>query len=156
MDEDHVVSQQEEKMNEMDDQDEVESSSRLFIRNLPYSCTEEDLRKCFSKFGELAEDEGIHVPIGLIKCGDRCFLASYSGKISTESYEGPLGKSKGFAFVLFVLPDDATTAKESLDNTIFQGRLLHIMKARPLPQKISEVSNIIFSKSTSALHYLAL
>jgi multiple RNA-binding domain-containing protein 1 len=46
-----------------------------------------------------------------------------------------LGKSKGFAFVLFVLSDDATTAKENLDNTIFQGRLLHVMKARALPQK---------------------
>jgi hypothetical protein len=39
-------------------------SSRLFVRNLPFSCTEEDLRMCFSNFGQLVEDEGVHIPLG--------------------------------------------------------------------------------------------
>lgn len=32
---------------------DVEEGKTLFIRNLPFSVTNEDLKKCFSKFGEL-------------------------------------------------------------------------------------------------------
>ena len=40
------------------------------------------------------------------------------------------GKGKGFAFVQFQEPDDAVEAYLDNDNTIFQGRLLHIIPGR--------------------------
>lgn len=39
-------------------------------------------------------------------------------------------KGKGFAFVQFQNPNDAVEAYLDNDNTIFQGRLLHIISAK--------------------------
>ena len=45
-------------------------------------------------------------------------------------------KSKGFALIQFEEVADAITAKEVLDESIFQGRLLHVLPAhRPPPQR---------------------
>lgn len=42
-------------------------------------------------------------------------------------------QGKGFAFVQFVIPEDAGKALEQLDRHAFHGRLLHIMPARRQP-----------------------
>jgi multiple RNA-binding domain-containing protein 1 len=39
-------------------------------------------------------------------------------------------RSKGFAFVTFMLPDQAAKAFESLDGTTFQGRMLHLLPSK--------------------------
>ncbi|KAF5944668.1 hypothetical protein HYC85_018745 [Camellia sinensis] len=39
-------------------------------------------------------------------------------------------RSKGFAYVVYTLPESVARALEELDNSIFQGRLLHIMPAK--------------------------
>ncbi|CAM9650766.1 unnamed protein product [Ectocarpus sp. 13 AM-2016] len=82
------------------------SVGRLFVRNLPYICTEDDLRDLFGSFGMLSE---VHLPVDDVK------------------------KGKGFAFVQFVIPEDAGKALEQLDRHAFHGRLLHIMPARRQP-----------------------
>ena len=79
-------------------------SGRLFVRNLPYSITEEDITKLFEKYGPLTE-----VTIPLDKEGSR-----------------PIG----YAFVTFVFPEHAVRALEELDGSIFQGRLLHLMPSK--------------------------
>jgi len=84
--------------------DLIMDTGRLFLRNLAYSCQEEDLRRLFAPFGELAD---VHL------------------SISRETKRG-----KGFAYILFVLPEDALKAYGALDGTIFQGRLLHILPAK--------------------------
>nr|XP_043622445.1 multiple RNA-binding domain-containing protein 1 [Erigeron canadensis] len=109
-----------EKPNETDDVDEPSSSlededavlqtGRLFVRNLPYTATEDDLREHFSKFGNVSQ---VHLVV------DR----------ETK-------RSKGIAYILYALPKSAARALEDLDNSIFQGRLLHIMPAK---QKIVPV-----------------
>ncbi|CAB1115256.1 unnamed protein product [Ectocarpus sp. CCAP 1310/34] len=95
---------------ESDDEKEEEESGlsvgRLFVRNLPYTCTEDDLRDLFGSFGMLSE---VHLPVDDVK------------------------KGKGFAFVQFVIPEDAEKALEQLDRHAFHGRLLHIMPARKQP-----------------------
>jgi multiple RNA-binding domain-containing protein 1 len=75
----------------------------LFIRNLPYSATEDDLRATFETYGDIAE---LHLPID------------------------DTGQSRGYAFVLYVVPENAVRALSELDSTIWQGRLIHIMPAR--------------------------
>jgi len=42
-----------------------------------------------------------------------------------------VGRSKGFGFVQFMIPEHAVVAMSSLDNTFFQGRLLHVLPGRP-------------------------
>lgn len=35
-----------------EEEEDVAESGRLFIRNLPYTCTEEEIKELFSKYGE--------------------------------------------------------------------------------------------------------
>lgn len=101
------LKQQPWKHHELDTGGEDESlldSGRLFARNLPYSCTEEDITKLFEKYGPLTE-----VTIPLDKEGSH---------------------SIGYAFITFVFPEHAVKALEELDGSIFQGRLLHLMPSK--------------------------
>ena len=43
------------QLNEVPAEESIGETGRLFVRNLPYICTEEDLRREFVKFGPLAE-----------------------------------------------------------------------------------------------------
>ncbi|KAJ4131080.1 Multiple RNA-binding domain-containing protein 1 [Fusarium equiseti] len=80
----------------------IRRTSRLFVRNLPYSATEDDLRETFEQFGTVEE---VHLP------------ASKSGT------------SKGFALILFTEPSGAVEAFQAMDGATFQGRILHIIPA---------------------------
>lgn len=77
--------------------------NRLFIRNLPFSATEEEVKEVFESFGEVLE---CHIPIDDSK------------------------KNKGYAFVRFGSSNDAVSAREALDGSDFQGRLIHVLPAR--------------------------
>lgn len=81
----------------------IRESSRLFLRNILYSATEQDFTALFSPFGTLTE---VHVAL-----------------------DTRTGQSKGFAYVQFADPDAAVRAYIELDKQIFQGRLLHILPA---------------------------
>ena len=92
--------------NDIDMGEEISSQTRLFVRNLPFETTEDELEEYFSAFGKLVE---CHIPIDDKK------------------------RNKGFAFVTFVSANDALEARTQLDKIDFQGRLLHILQARPPP-----------------------
>ncbi|KAF8127694.1 hypothetical protein EV363DRAFT_1344398 [Boletus edulis] len=82
----------------------IQRTSRLFLRNLAFSCTDNDLLTLFRPFGEIAQVT--HIPLD------------------------PVSKqSKGLAYVTFVQPSSALAAYEGLDKKSFQGRLLHILPA---------------------------
>ncbi|KAJ4465340.1 RNA-binding domain-containing protein [Lentinula lateritia] len=78
-------------------------TSRLFVRNLAFSCSDTDLTTLFGKFGELSQ---VHIPV-----------------------EPSTRQPKGLAYVTFAKPADAVTAYEVLDKTSFQGRIVHILPA---------------------------
>lgn len=40
------------KLKEDEEEEDVSETGRLFIRNLPYTCTEEELKELFAKHGE--------------------------------------------------------------------------------------------------------
>lgn len=40
------------KLKEDEEEEDVSETGRLFVRNLPYTCTEEDIRELFSKHGK--------------------------------------------------------------------------------------------------------
>ncbi|MED6138465.1 hypothetical protein PIB30_074456, partial [Stylosanthes scabra] len=95
-----------------DDKKEVFESCRLFVRNLPYTTTEEELEEHFSKIGSVSQ---VHLVV------DK----------STK-------RSKGIAYILYAFPEFAARALEELDNSIFQGRLLHVMPAIQRPSENKE------------------
>ncbi|KAJ2010530.1 Multiple RNA-binding domain-containing protein 1, partial [Coemansia sp. S85] len=88
---------------------QIQDTGRLFIRNLPYLATEEDLRAAFEKFGPLSE---VHMPI-------------------SKDTKRP----KGFAYVLYLLPEHAVNAYRAMDNKVFLGRLLHVLPSKEKPQE---------------------
>ncbi|KAF2219072.1 hypothetical protein BDZ85DRAFT_60774 [Elsinoe ampelina] len=79
----------------------IRDSSRLYVRNLSYSTTEEDLRDLFGAHGELAE---VHLAI-----------------------DKKTSRPKGFAFIQFETADAAVDAWKEHDGTPLNGRLLHIL-----------------------------
>ena len=80
-----------------------EVGDRLFVRNLPFTTTEEDLMEVFSQIGVVLS---AHVPIDDMK------------------------KNKGYGFVTFQSKRDAMVAMERMDGEDFQGRLIHILPAK--------------------------
>lgn len=86
-----------------DEKEEMLDTSRLFVRNLPFTATEDELEEHFSKFGTAQ----VHLVI-----------------------DKEINRSKGIAYVLYTHPESAQRALEELDGSIFQGRLLHVMPAK--------------------------
>lgn len=81
----------------------VTDTGSLFIRNLWYSVTEEDLRELLEKYGQITE---LNLPI----CKYR-------------------RRAKGFAQVTYMFPEHAVKAMTELDGTTFKGRILHVLPA---------------------------
>ncbi|KAH3949361.1 hypothetical protein HBI24_045920 [Parastagonospora nodorum] len=92
------------KVPSSDEVEKIRETGRLYLRNLHFEVTEDELRQHFAKYGSLEE---VHVPL---KKSD--------------------GKGKGFAFIQFKEPEQAVVAYDDTDGTIFQGRLLHIISAK--------------------------
>ncbi|KAM5311046.1 putative RNA-binding protein 19 isoform 3-T3 [Glossophaga mutica] len=88
-------------LGENEEEEDLADSGRLFVRNLPYTSTEEDLEQLFSKFGPLSE---LHYPIDSLT-----------------------KQPKGFAFVTFMFPEHAVKAYAEVDGQVFQGRMLHLL-----------------------------
>ncbi|XP_074636060.1 putative RNA-binding protein 19 isoform X2 [Acropora palmata] len=82
----------------------IAESGRLFLRNLSYACSEEDLQTLFEKFGPLTET---YLPL-----------------------DKTSNKPTGIGFVTFMMPEHAVKAHNELDGKVFQGRLLHILPSK--------------------------
>jgi RNA recognition motif-containing protein len=77
---------------------------RMYVGNLPYSSSEEEVRELFEQFGEVKS-------VSLIQ--DR-----------------ETGRSRGFGFVEMT-EENANKAITSLNGTEFGGRTLRVNEARP-------------------------
>jgi RNA recognition motif-containing protein len=77
----------------------------IYIGNLSFEATEEDLRQAFEEFGEVS-----------------------SVNIITDKYTG---KPRGFAFVEMADQEAATNAINGLNNQDLKGRTLNVNEARP-------------------------
>ncbi|PFH36270.1 RNA recognition motif-containing protein [Besnoitia besnoiti] len=81
------------------------SHGRLLIQNLPYATTVDELRALGEEYGEVAEAHLV---------------------VDEETH-----KPRGFGFVTFVFPEHAVAALSRVNGSIFQGRLLRALPARP-------------------------
>ncbi|XP_060775388.1 probable RNA-binding protein 19 [Neoarius graeffei] len=109
------------ELKEDEEEEDVAESGRLFVRNLPYTCTEDDLKELFTKHGHICE---LHFPIDTLT-----------------------KKPKGFAFVTYMIPENAVTALAQLDGHVFQGRILHIIPSRIKKEKPEQGLNAPGSSS---------
>ena len=97
----HVKASEETHSNEKtvdtkaEDVDDVIEEGRLFIRNLPYSCTEEEIKAHVSQFGEVTD---VFIPLNAKR------------------------ESKGYCFVTFMFPEQAIKALEVESRTGDQRR----------------------------------
>jgi cold-inducible RNA-binding protein len=83
---------------------------RLYVGNLPYSFSEQDLKNLFSEFN----------------------TSSVKLIIDRET-----GRSKGFGFVDIESKEEAQKAIQTLDKKVVEGKALTVNEARP-PQKREE------------------
>lgn len=104
------------------DDETLAESGRIFVRNLAYACTEDDLKKLFEPFGPLAD---VYMPL-----------------------DSETKKSKAIAFVTFVMPEHAVEAFSKLDGQSFQGRLIHLLPAKTKNEHNSGVVGIEDGKSS--------
>ena len=86
-------------------------SKRLYVGNLPYTTTEQELRSFFEEAGEVAEV-----------------------KVMTER---ETGRPRGFAFVEMSTDEGARTAIDRLNGQELGGRSLKINEAQERPQRRS-------------------
>jgi multiple RNA-binding domain-containing protein 1 len=92
----------------------IGETGELFVRNLSYRTTEQDLEQLFNPFGQITT---INMPIDSLT-----------------------KQPKGFAHVTFMFPEHALRAFNELDGHAFQGRLLHILPGKTQQQQDSSES----------------
>lgn len=80
---------------------------KLYVGNLPYSTTGEELQGAFAAFGEVAS--------------------------ATVVQDRQTGRSRGFGFVEMPSADEANAAIAALNGKDFNGRNLVVNEARPRP-----------------------
>jgi RNA recognition motif-containing protein len=83
----------------------------IYIGNLVYEMTEDELKTTFEEFGQVD-----------------------TVKIITDKFTG---RSKGFGFIEMSNDDEAKAAIEALNDKDFQGRSLKVSEARPKPDSSS-------------------
>jgi len=77
----------------------------IYVGNLPYNVTEEDLREAFSEFGEVS-----------------------SVNVIMDKYSG---QSKGFGFVEMEKNSEAEEAIKALNESSLKGRNIKVNQAKP-------------------------
>jgi RNA recognition motif-containing protein len=85
---------------------------KLYVGNIPFGASEEDLKKLFSEAGEVQ-----------------------SVKIVTNSYSG---RPRGFGFVEMTSQEDANKAISLLNGKTLMDRALIVSEARPQKQRGGE------------------
>jgi cold-inducible RNA-binding protein len=84
-------------------------AAKLFVGNLSFQATEEDLRELFQQAGSVE-----------------------SVRIITDQFTG---RPRGFGFVEMATKEEATKAVEVLNGRLFRDRNLVVDEARPQPQR---------------------
>ncbi len=82
---------------------------KLYVGNLPYSTTSDDLRNMFAAAGEVAS--------------------------ATVIMDKMSGRSKGFGFVEFANDDDAQKGIDMFNGKDMGGRPLTVNEARPMTER---------------------
>ena len=83
--------------------------TNIFISNLSFGVTNEDLKKIFDEYGEVS-----------------------AAKVITDNYTG---RSRGFGFVEMTNPEEATKAIDELNQAEFDGKVINVSVAKPKTER---------------------
>lgn len=84
-------------------------ANKLFVGNLPFTMTDDQLMGIFAPYGQVV-----------------------SANIVKDKYSG---RSKGFAFVEYATEEEAKAAMQALDGSDQEGRKLAVKEALPRPER---------------------
>lgn len=84
-------------------------AKRIFVGNIPYTASDDDLKKIFEEAGKVE-----------------------SANIITDKFSQ---KSKGFGFVEMASDEEADKAIKELNGKELEGRALVVNEARPMKEK---------------------
>lgn len=84
-------------------------SNKLFVGNLSYNVTENDLQDLFAQYGTVTE--------------------------ANLMLDRASGRSRGFAFVTMDSPESASAAIQALNGKNWEGRNLSVSEARPREER---------------------
>lgn len=87
----------------------LEENKKLYVGNLPYTATSDELKSIFSEFGEIVD--------------------------AVVITERDSGRSKGFGFVEFNTIEEAKKAVEAMNQKELEGRKLVVNFARPARER---------------------
>ncbi len=85
------------------------SNSKLYVGNLSFKTTEDDIRAAFGAFGSVAD---VYV-----------------------AFDKMTGRPRGFAFVTMGTPEEAKLAAEKMNGVDLGGRQLTVNEARPKEER---------------------
>jgi cold-inducible RNA-binding protein len=85
------------------------SSTKLYVGNVDYNVTENDLQDAFAAYGTVVE--------------------------ANLMIDRASGRPRGFAFVTMSSPEEAQKAVEGLNGRDLKGRSLTVNEARPKPER---------------------
>jgi RNA recognition motif-containing protein len=89
----------------------MSTDMNIYVGNLPYNLTDDDLRGAFSQFGEVS-----------------------SVNIITDKFSG---QSKGFGFVEMPNNSEADEAIKVLNGSALKGRSIKVNQAKPRGERVS-------------------
>ena len=98
-------------------------SAKLFVGNLSFQATEEDLRELFAQAGNV---ETVRI------ITDQFISSNRSISFVTDQFTG---RPRGFGFVEMATKEEAQKAVEMLNGRLFRDRNLVVDEARPQPQR---------------------
>ncbi|KAJ2906495.1 hypothetical protein MKZ38_001476 [Zalerion maritima] len=142
----------------------------LYIKNLDDEIDDDALRKLFSDFGPITsakvmretltdeeedkEDEE-ETPIE-VETADKETNEGESTEKKPEKKDGrKLGKSKGFGFVCFANPDDATKAVSEMNQRMVNGKPLYVALAQRKDVRKSQLEASIQARNTLRMQQAA-
>jgi RNA recognition motif-containing protein len=79
--------------------------NKLFVGNLDYTVTSDDLKQAFAQFGTIVD--------------------------AVVIMDKMTGRSRGFGFVEFSKPEEAKAAVEKLNGSDLKGRKINVNEAKP-------------------------
>lgn len=83
--------------------------TRIYVGNLPYSATDDQLAQMFGAYGDVVD-----------------------ARVITDR---ATGRAKGFGFVEMGTEEGARNAIAQLDGTVMDGRALRVNEAQPRPER---------------------
>ncbi|RKO99197.1 hypothetical protein CXG81DRAFT_14842 [Caulochytrium protostelioides] len=115
--------------------DMILDTGRLFVKNIPYTATEDELEALFAPFGKVSE-------VHLIMDSER----AHPGSVRVAT------RNRGYAFVAYMLPEHAVRAYSTLQGAFFQGRILSLAPAaeKPHAHAVEDEADDPTRKGTSA------